>query len=385
MGIQSFTSNNLQTIRMWLIRIGVLLISFTILDLCCNPIYWAGIQHWWGIRTLIENKEHVYIFFHLLFVIAIFWFQEESVKQHNQNQSQITSYQTTLLSTQQELITKQNEILGKVDENVKQLAPLKKIEEINTTIKTWLQEDQANILIFYFPYSIHPGFWIDTGVYFSTFIDELRTKINQSYKSKLYFIGPDSENSPFSETIDVLKSKLDKAFVSKFISQNTEFFNTYDFENFDAANKEQWINKISTEYKEKLLKLEKLSNDKQNNFKVYKIGRGESCALKSANALPSFSFILKVNRNKAEDMIIIDTFNVVAENNLSGFLNDLGIESIWNKSQDAENEPQKLLIPPIYRILGNQHAANLFFTTFLETCCQADDFKSLRSDLINLN
>lgn len=352
-------ANGLKRFRQFLIGVGVVILFFDLLDVFINPIYSLDWNNNPFCKWLLEIKEPFYMLTHLFFVIAIFWFQEVNQKKQYENQQ---------------------EILKRLNDNVTQLAPLKKIEEINTTVEKWLKEDQANIIIFYFPYSIYPGFWYDTGVVFTNFINTLKTNIDQSYKSKLYFIGPDKENSPFSESITELTSKLDDKFVKDYISQNMKFFKRFDFAEFTDATKDNWAKKITDEYKNKLLELERHATDKSNNFRVLKIGADTNCVLKSSDSLPSFSFILKINKNKAEDMVLIDTFNVVAENSLTNFLKDLGISSI-----KTNGDSQKLLMPPISRILNNQHTANLFFTTFLETCCYSSGFQCLRDDLKNLN
>lgn len=327
---------------------GFILIALTFFDFFL-PKFFSVTSFF---RIDAEYKENAYLFLHLLFVIAIFVFQEIN----------------------------QKSTFKKLNENIIHLSPLKKIEEINSTVKKWLEEDQTNILIFYFPYSIHPGFWYDTGVAFSNFIDNLKNEINQSYKSKLYFIGPDIENSPFSKSIEALEVQLTAKFVQDYISGNKNFFNRFNFDQFEDSKKKEWTDKIKSEYKRKLEALLEHAKDKSNNFKVCKIGTDALCSINSSDCLPSFSFILKVNKNKAEDMIVIDTFNIISENNLNGFVNDLGIDSIWKSG-----ELQKLLTPPQLRILNNQHTANLFFTTFLETCCNSTRFKELRTDLEKLN
>lgn len=311
-----------------------------------SPLFWIGcvlivftfcdIFNIFSLTTKIGvNKEQFYLFLHLLFVIAIFVFQEINQKR----------------------------IFEKLNENVSQISPLRKIEEINTTVQKWLKEDQANILIFYFPYSIHPGFWYDTGNEFTTFINNFNASSNKCYK-KLYFIGPDADNSPFSKSIEMLQTKLTDEFVNDFISKNGLFYNLFNFKSFNFDKKELWIKLIVDEYTAKLKELERKSVGYNSNLKVFKIGANDNCKLKSFDELPSFSFILKVNKNKAEDMIVIDTFNAISESNLTDFINDLGINSI-----NIKEDPQKLITAPQIRIVNNQHTANLFLTTFLETCC----------------
>ncbi len=327
----------------------LILVILTFLDFFTHSI---SITKYLGIDE--QKKENFYLFLHLFIVIVIFAFQE-----FNQSLQ----------------FKKQTEILDKVDANVKSMSPLKELsQQIHDEVKNWLSEDQKNIVIFYFPYSILPGFWLDTGTTFSKFIGEIETEDARSFKHILYFIGPDTTDSPFNKVMDLLDHAIGK---DNFVSTNIKgkFFGGFDFSSFTIEKKGEFMNKIKNKYIERLQQIETNSREKKTIFKLLKIGT--NCQIKNTENLPSFSFILKVSKNKAEEMILIDTFHTLEDSNLlKNVIHELGINAIT---------PEILLAPPYARIVNNTHVANLFLNTFLESCCQSSGFDCLRNDLENLN
>lgn len=372
----------------WLILFWILFDSFI------RPIFNSIFR---GQSLGLQSKDEIYVSVHLFLVALIFLYQEvifdnqkglllnvnaNLLKQEGMivEQKLIVDKITENLKKQEEIIFQQNILTEAIGQSIKEMSPFKKIPVIFTTVKMWLEEEQPNVFIFYFPYAIAPGFWYDKG---DEFIDKINTlfsnKDSSSYPNKLHIIGSDYEDSPFSNSIEILESKLDVDFIKNHIEKNGKFYTAFEFRNYMPSMKQSYIDKIKEAYLNNLKIMESHAKNK-DYFNVMKIGKNSNCGITHFDNLPSFSFILKINKNKAEEMILIDTFNILPQNNVGIYLNDLGISSI-----KLRNDPERLITLPEITTLNNHKTGNLFLTTFLETCCQGDNFAELKQDIRNLN
>lgn len=317
------------------IVIGLLLVIFTLSD-----IIWEILGN--------EYRNDVYLVINLLLIISIFVTQAFD----------------------------QKEVYKKLNDKLIAMLPFNTLKkEVLAEVERWLAEEERNLVIFYFPYSIAPGFWLDAGKTASGFFKDIKSKHSSSFDHTLYFIGAGKENSPFSQSVEKLKEKLDdKTNAKDFIKNNIRgpFYGNFNFDCFDPKDVDNLIDKINKEYAKLLEEIDEISNDK-SFFKRLRISSKDDHEIQGIDNLPNFSFALKINKNKAEDLILIDTFGTLNENSsLENLVEKLGVNQI---------DPKNLFTNPNAILVKNKQVANLFLMTFLETCCQNDAFSGLRKDL----
>lgn len=318
------------------IIVGIILVLFTVIDSFFYDILGE------------EYRGDVYLLVSLVLVILIFVFQALD----------------------------QKVVFNKLNDKLIAMLPFNTLKkEVLAEVERWLAEEESNLVVFYFPYSIAPGFWLDAGKTASGFFKNIKSKPSSSFEHTLYFIGSGIEDSPFSQSVEKLKEKLtDQTNAEVFIKNHIHgtFYGNFNFDRYESDKVDKLIKKIKEEYAKLLGEIDEISSDK-TFFKRLRISLKDDHEIQSIDNLPNFSFALKINKNKAEDLILIDTFGKLQENSsLEKVVERLGVNQI---------APEDLFTNPNAIIVKNKQVANLFFTTFFETCCQHDAFNGLREDL----
>lgn len=292
-----------------------------VLGIMCYCVYY---------KYYVETHDALFTIFWIFLSVLIFAFQE------------INSYKSNL---------DKKELLDEIGKNVLEIRPFKEAFDIIPTLKEWMNKSkEGNIFIFYFPYTLCPGFWIDGGHEFIQYLGSLEAINDNDCKDNYIFIGP---------------SKLDTSIVEKIINkmnENDTFSRLQSQINNKLANevncsspidKSDFIEKVKNLYNDRL---ERISNIKSKKKFIYTINIDNS----TNQNLFSSSFVIKFN-NKDPDVFFIDTFNMLTTD-LPKLNTFLGINSILdNKRIDL------LFKNPTGKLINNDKITNLFLSMFLES------------------
>lgn len=261
---------------------------------------------------------------------------------------------------------KQKELLDKIGKNVLEIRPFREAFEVIPTLEEWLNNfEEENTLIFYFPYALCPGFWIDGGHGFMSYINKLEVFNQKQYKNKFILIGPAAKGQTmFTRIIEKLQSgNIEK------INKSSGLMNLLNFTTVTEENKSDFIKRIKDLYETRLKQIEDIAKYK-NFVKIVELKD-------TSKNLLSSSFVIKINRHNNQDVFFIDTFNFLSAK-LHDLRANLGVESILNQ----DNGIEILFDNPKGRLINNNKIANLFLSMFLESCCN-ENLCNIKEEIFN--
>lgn len=256
---------------------------------------------------------------------------------------------------------------------INQIFPLTKNDEINDKVRVWMTRDKSNTqgIIFYFPFSLIPGFWVEPRL-FEKFIENFDT-LNIKNHIKLLFIGPKETDYNFqtileSITLDnkttPLPGSKTNALNSNFeISKLGDYINITDINKGtfqDDNEKLTYIKSVFTEKYAHLIEiLKKEQKSRKENIYVHEIETSDCNYWKTK---PPFSIIIRCRKkDKSFDAIITDTFNIVKDFNAGVLYNGSNSQAIYKP------EFSKIREDPNNYEFQNQDITNLFVNNLLLT------------------
>lgn len=253
---------------------------------------------------------------------------------------------------------KQKELLEKIEDNVLELRPFKKAFAIISSLEDWLNDsEEKSTFIFYFPYTICPGFWVDGGSGFMGYFQKLEKFNDKHFNNKFIFIGPTAKGETIFQKII---GKLYENDNFKYLNKNPAILDLINAESIKSENLSLCLEKLQDKYDERINRLTTLAKNKRF-IKVIEIND-------IPKGLLSSSFVLKISDTNTHDMFFIDTFNFLSSN-IGEFEKNLDIDSVINN----DKEFGLLFEEPKARLVNNDMIANLFLSIFLETCCTEND------------
>lgn len=292
-----------------------------VLGIMCYCIYY---------KCFVETNDALFTIFWISLSLLIFGFQE------------IYSYKSNL---------DKKDLLDEIGKNVLEIRPFKEAFDIIPTLKIWRsRSEEHNIFIFYFPYTLCPGFWIDGGHEFIQYLDSLEAINDNECKDNYIFIGP---------------SKLDTSIVEKIIKKLDE---EDTFSRLQSQINSKLANEVNCSLPiDKSVFIEKvrnLYNDRLEHISKIKSKKKFICTIDLDNStnknLLSSSFVIKINK-KDQDVFFIDTFNTLTTN-LPKLSTSLGVNSILD-----DKRFDLLFKNPTGKLINNDKISNLFLSMFLES------------------
>lgn len=256
---------------------------------------------------------------------------------------------------------------------INQIFPLTKNDEINDKVRVWMTRDKSNTqgIIFYFPFSLIPGFWVEPRL-FEKFIENFDT-LNVNNHIKLLFIGPKETDYNFKTILEsiTLDDKTTQLPGSKTNALNSNFNKSKlgDYINITDINKRTF-----KDDNEKLTYIKSVFSDKYAHLigilRKEQISRTENIYLHEIETIncdywktkPPFSIIIRCRKkDKSFDAIITDTFNIVKDFNAGVLYNGSNSHAIFKPVFSKVRED-----PNNYEF-QNQDITNLFVNNLLLT------------------
>lgn len=330
-----------------LILFTTVFIFFDYLDIS----YW-GCWETWLILFLQISKPIGYFSISVLFTVLIYFKQEQS-----QN-------------TENEL---QQKRLEQIRNAINELDPIVGVKEIQKELENWIKKDEKSTFIFYFPFSIYPGFWVDGGISFQEFMSKIASKNSNSIKDKFIFIGPALDDSFFS----IINEKVIKNEGLKLKGNESGFLkgfmDKYDIDDISTPEKKiELHNSVKAEYSSKLDELKQLEKTKKFIF-VKELTKVDS------SKLPIASFVLKINKkqdNVQNDLFYIDTFSFLGKNVKSI------IESVDCINYCNFGELETVIRKPEFAYtIKNNIIATLIRNILVENFCKVESLKELKDNI----
>jgi hypothetical protein len=327
-----------------------------------------------SIDIVLRKKicEDYFIIVGLIFSLAIFFIQELNQKRQRKYDDYKNYIEKKKKENREERKVQiekrekqfQEEILKRIDENILGLQPIQEIKSINKKLHEWLEEEN-NLFIFFFPYSIYPGFWIDGGYEFKAFLhtlDGIFANKRNSYTNKFIFIGPSAdEKSSFGI---LCKNIKDNNYIEKL---DTNFRN-YVGINISQNGLNKSVDQITRQYKLLIENLKELEEKNKLNVKV-------TCLNEIDLTLPSSSFVIKLENTGKTDLFYIDTFDFLSKK-INEIQHNFGLNSI-----DDIKSVEQVIKNPKSHLIQNTTIAKLYASTFIEICCNSNELKDVKSKI----
>ena len=276
---------------------------------------------------------------------------------------------------------KTDNVLNEIDKNILDLQSIKSDQDLKETIQNWFNNNvELDMVLFYFPFTLCPGFWN----YVDEINEDLKKLLDDYKKIKWILIGPKSspQNNITSNIIDYISKNFNKIPEGHFKKKIQDLL---DDKLSEMKENGEDITKIREEKKSEILK--------QIATKKYNDAVGDVITIKSDhhrflthelppadNNLFSFSFVLKFNNKRAQEILILDTFDfftsdLTKKKNLIGNISI--IENIRSNSPESINY---LFKRPRSFLIKNQDMANFIFSMFLESCYKYNDLNKFLED-----
>ncbi len=323
----------------------IVIISFTLLivldfaniskyNLFKNPIF----------TYLVNNKGIIYIFFGFLLSVTIFF------NQHYIGKDQAREYQ--------EQIDELNDKVKKLNDDLSKLEAVKKErKEIEKIAINWFDETTDSIL-FYFPYTIFPGFWNDGGLFFrNSILGELNKLTEEDKIRKIIFRGPipDVGDNYLEKIINSIVEREEE--LNNLIKDMQHDFKSVVLKNLNPPTHQAVKEDIKKSY-ESLYRFFEQQIEKKP-FISYKLGE----EIKKSYWLnkPNYSFVLRKMKNEDLQLLIIDTFGILKNNS-----NNINIIKPNNLMDNEINEGFLFKSPNNY-IIENDSVLTLFISTLFQT------------------
>lgn len=227
---------------------------------------------------------------------------------------------------------------------------------------TWVEDPQTEFIIWYFPISIIPGFWVDKTLF------ELISPIVENHtRIKFLFIGPFPECPSFNEVVKKVAGAHFSENCKKkgFRLKDTVFYKSLDLEKKFQNNtitQDDLEKQIKKLYQNKVDTLNELAKHK-NNVRVHALNIAR-------NNLPRYPFVFrgsKVGEEFALDMLIADTHRVLG---LSGATDLIGY--ITKDFDYVKLSPTNIVTPPATYIVELSSITNLLVQTLIDTVVSCD-------------
>lgn len=258
-----------------------------------------------------------------------------------------------------------NKRLEAIRKEVYAIKPFNSVEDINKELQEWITKNENSIFIFYFPFSIFPGFWLDGGNSFSQFLKNIEN--TETTNNKYIFIGPKVGNSLFSEVNEkIVKDKiseLGKRLDPKNKETYLEGWKNLKTQCGDSTPHESLNDRYNLRFEE----LKHLKNNRSSTIEIIELNKTEGLKL------PLSSFVLKI-ANGDNDLFYIDTFDYFS-NNARKIIKS--IECI--ERDDFVDELFKILKKPQANTIRDDKIATLFFSSFLEAHCKGAPLDKIKN------
>lgn len=231
--------------------------------------------------------------------------------------------------------------------------------------------------IFYFPFSIFPGFWVDGGVEFKSFCSQLEGQNQNKYTNRFIFIGPKPEGILAKSIFEIISTQTNDELIKIFRDvENIKFPNFINAK--DNANS-SLIEQIKNSYRESYNSIKGLANLKKFVHVI---------EIDSPQNLPSSSFVLEINGE--QNLVYVDTFKILMER-LPPKIYDMEMDRFQIKQSDNDGSKKRkfedlsmIFATPTSFYFKNNIVSNLFFSSFLNICRSNRELASI-IDIINNN
>lgn len=234
---------------------------------------------------------------------------------------------------------------------------------VEKKFEEWIKRDESTkFILFYFPYSIIPGFWVDPALF-----HKLYKEVDINTKVQFLFIGPAVDCPTFS----ALVKKVAEAHFARcgdarnFSLKKTDMYKVLDLKeklsknDLKAKDLQEEMLKL---YEERLDELVKMARRK-NNVNVRKINLNDAY-------LPQYPLILRGKKQGKElelDMIIIDTHKVLELNGATDI-----IRCVTQNKDYRRLDPINIVTEPPTYIVELSSITNLLVQTLIDTVLSRD-------------
>jgi hypothetical protein len=295
--------------------------------------------------SFLPSKEIFYFLMASILSLSIFYTENDNADKHN--------------------IQLQNKI--------NQIFPLTMNNEILEKVLYWMTSEKSNTqgIIFYFPYSLIPGFWVEPRL-FQRLIEQF-DYLNEKTDIKLLFIGPKETDYNFISILDSMKLSrgaitLNKDGVSNFIDSKFKDSPLGRYINISGINKITFVNDkaklnhirnvIKTKYVETVNRLKSEQSSRENNIQIYEIVSTDGSFWKCK---PPFSIIIRCKKKDGGfDAILTDTFNIVKDFNVRKLSSSITNPTFMPDFSKVREDPNNYEFQ-------NQDITNLFVNNLLLT------------------
>ena len=323
-------------------------------------------------RQIIERKwkNHNFAFAEIIvvFCIAYFWFSTEYYTDGYTYTklgiwvSILGIIASIIIYRLQSLIGKKTDtVINAIDKNILDLQLIKQNQDLKETIEQWFNKNgDPEMMLFYFPYTLCPGFWN----YADTLKRELQDLVDK-HNIKCILIGPKLSPNDITSIIinkikadhkvigdGMFKNKMEKILEDKNEREKKET----NIQPNEQNNGDKLAEIVQRKYNEAVNDINNIEKD-HHRFKVFSLPPNE-------NNLFSFSFVITMNNRRAQEIVILDTFNFYTSD-LSKLKNHIGISSILDGRSPKESL-EFLFKRPSTILIKNQNLANFIFSMFLE-------------------
>jgi len=239
---------------------------------------------------------------------------------------------------------------------------------IKKLVSKWGIDPETNFILFYFPHSIIPGFWVDH----TYFLETSALLENNKSNTQFIFLGPAPEDKIVNELSDIIaKAHFDNRTKKyKHFSLKNSTFHSILKETIPPINISELSESIKNLYIEQFEMLKKL-NKRKCNVKYY-------CIDPDKNKFPSYSLVIRgteTNTDHHLEMILVDSHKIAETSGATPLIQHLHKS---NKNHDKyifnDHSLYNIVndIPSTY-IVGHSGFINLLSQTLIETVVNPND------------
>ena len=234
---------------------------------------------------------------------------------------------------------------------------------VEKKFEEWVKHDESTkFIVFYFPYSIIPGFWVDPDLFHM-----LKKKVDINTKVQFLFIGPAVDCPTFSS---LAKKVAEAHFAGSRDTRNFSLKNKKIYAVLDLKKKLSKNDLKAKDLQEELLKLYEERIDelvkmarRKNNVHVRKINLNDAY-------FPQYPLILRGKEEGKElelDMIIIDTHKMLELNGATDLIHYVTGDDDYRKL-----DPINIVTDPPTYIVELNSITNLLVQTLIDTVLRRD-------------
>jgi hypothetical protein len=305
--------------------LGLVIVIGITLFLDVSNLYPSKMYNFSWFKNIANNKELVYILYGFLLSIIIFLNQRYYGK------------------TQHEKYINDLDLLKAVERDTRASKKL---------ALDWF-DDETEALLFYFPNTLIPGFWNDFGKFFDEQLKEKFENLTDDKRKDIFVIGPSENNS---SQLEHILNKIKESDEAKKILLDEPWKRKFN----NLTDIDEILSDLKLNYKLKI-----------NNFSTL-IKRKEFVQLQPIDDIgywkgkPNFSFVLKKNKYREYELLIIDTFNVIKVPS-----NTIKVVKSLNHI-DSDNV-SALFSEPINYVIKNKDALELFLSSLFQTAFKEEE------------